>query len=52
MPKYMQKIINSINHQLSQNIINKTTTVEDWFKKELKQSYKEVKGFWYEKEYK
>lgn len=48
----MNKIITQINHQLSQNIINKTTTVEDWYKKELKQSYKEYKGWWYERDLK
>lgn len=48
----MNKLIKDYNYKLSQKIINKTTTVEDWYKKELKQSYKEYKGWWYEKEYK
>jgi len=38
----MKEIIYKINHAISQKLATKPTTVEDWYKSELKKSRKEL----------
>jgi len=48
----MNKIIYKINNKLSKQLIAKTSNSESWYNGQLRKSYKELKRFWYESEYK
>lgn len=48
----MKEITYEINKKLSKQLIAKTSNSESWYIGQLKKSYKELKRFWFQEEYK